>query len=678
MKILLVDDDSSIIQGLLPALKSLPGHEIHVAVSAAKALERAPAVSGIDLLITDVVMEPMDGFALREQLTAWYPALRTIFISGYDLSEYGNRMAGAQFLAKPFEAETLLGLVQEEARAAAPVASEVSEAPAPEPAPAAPEASPPPAAADAPASSATAHLIGQVIGGYRILSLLGEGRWGSVFAATQTSINRPVGLKLLDAVRAQDEAQKRRFIADARAKAHVQHPGILSVYEAGAAEGWIFYTHEFVDGQSLQEIAASGRKLDEPTVLKLLRTAAEGLAYFSTKQIPHTPFQASDLFLSHDGQPRLSNLAAQSTDEVEPTSQEIQRLGRAMLAVVGPGDAISSGLRTLLGRTFPTHPTPITDWGMLLQGLKALEPKVVPVEVAKINAQERAAQITLEAARRQQKKAFLMNVGALVSLILFAGFAVYFVWFRSNARQLTAQIHIPAGEFIFGTGESKTTEEFWIDKYEVTIGEYAKFVKWLEANPGEEHSFDHPRQPKILSHVPQDWIIYYSNARAGHPVRSIPTSLNAPMNMVTWWDAFAYAKWLGRDLPTEEEWEKAARGVKGARYPWGDDADVKKANTNADHDERHPGAKGNVDGFNFWGDVDEQPSGDKSPFGVVGTAGNVSEWTATWTPDNRAVILKGGNFSIPLQALSSRMPTPPAEAQEYIGFRTISRKAPTK
>ncbi len=90
MKILLVDDDSSIIQALLPALKSLPGHEVHVALSAEKALERAPAVGGIDVLVSDVVMEPMDGFSLREQLEAWYPGLRTLFISGYDLSAYAG------------------------------------------------------------------------------------------------------------------------------------------------------------------------------------------------------------------------------------------------------------------------------------------------------------------------------------------------------------------------------------------------------------------------------------------------------------------------------------------------------------------------------------------------------------------------------------------------------------
>src|SRR4051794_25187485 len=107
MRILLVDDESTVIQGLLPSLKALPGHEVHVALSGEKAIERAPIIGGIDLLITDVVMGGIDGFTLHEQLVAWYPEMRTIFISGYDLTEYGERVGKCQVIMKPFGPETL-------------------------------------------------------------------------------------------------------------------------------------------------------------------------------------------------------------------------------------------------------------------------------------------------------------------------------------------------------------------------------------------------------------------------------------------------------------------------------------------------------------------------------------------------------------------------------------------
>src|SRR4030095_4159934 len=101
MRILLVDDDPSVIQLLLPSLRALPGHEVRVATNGGKALENAALLGGLDLLITDVVMEPMDGFALQAQLAARHPGLRTIFLSGYDLSEYEEQIAGCQTLEKP-------------------------------------------------------------------------------------------------------------------------------------------------------------------------------------------------------------------------------------------------------------------------------------------------------------------------------------------------------------------------------------------------------------------------------------------------------------------------------------------------------------------------------------------------------------------------------------------------
>ena len=73
MRVLLVDDDTAILQALLPVLRARPGDEVRGAVSGEKALENAAAMGGVDVLITDVAMKPMNGFALRTEMEARYP-----------------------------------------------------------------------------------------------------------------------------------------------------------------------------------------------------------------------------------------------------------------------------------------------------------------------------------------------------------------------------------------------------------------------------------------------------------------------------------------------------------------------------------------------------------------------------------------------------------------------------
>jgi CheY-like chemotaxis protein len=678
MKILIVDDDADVVMALVALFGKEPEHELITATTGGQGLQAAMALGSVDLLITDVVMEPMDGFKLRTMIQTRYPAARVIFVSGYDLSEHGAQLAGAQLLAKPVDREELFAAITREFPE---VTFATQEAAAPEfPQEQAPNG------AVAPVHPPEAEysngedpgLIGQTIGSYQLLSRLGDSRWGQVYAAVQTSINRPVGLKLLDGTRASDEGTKARFLGDARAKANVQHPAILAVYEAGEAGGHIFYTHEYVDGRNMAEVHASGERLTEPSALKILKVVAEGLNYLHTNRIAHAPPKPTSVYLSADGHPRLSNLATQVANEQVPVEQEIQLFGRTLLSVLPAIQSLSPGLRTLLSRMVQAGPQAVNSWGGVIQGVKALEPRNVPIEAARISAQDRAAIAAVEAARKAQKRSLYINIGSMLTLVLVAAVVVW-KFVLSNERTLDKQIAIPAGEFIFGAGQPATTGAFWIDQYEVTIGQYAKFVQALEGRPTTE--FDHERQPRIKAaemHKPKDWATYIGLAKAGRPIHGVPSDLNMPAIMVDWWDAYAYAKWKGRELPSEKEWEKAARGTRGLLYPWGDDLDPRRVNSGADFNARVPSAPAKVDGFNFWGPVDKMKK-DKTEFGVFGMAGNVAEWTATWTPDNRFPIIKGGNFMSADVRLDRRTDNLNAESvSEAIGFRTISRTAPLK
>ncbi|HCN77762.1 MAG TPA: hypothetical protein DIT13_11285, partial [Verrucomicrobiales bacterium] len=118
-------------------------------------------------------------------------------------------------------------------------------------------------------------------------------------------------------------------------------------------------------------------------------------------------------------------------------------------------------------------------------------------------------------------------------------------------------VRIPAGRFIFQNGARRNLPDYWISRHEVTIGQYADFIAAI----GGGTALDHPSQPKTKTgHTPPKWAEILAAAKAGATYNGQPISLNTPVTQVDWWDAYAYARWRGQRLPTEEEWEKAARG----------------------------------------------------------------------------------------------------------------------
>jgi formylglycine-generating enzyme required for sulfatase activity len=184
---------------------------------------------------------------------------------------------------------------------------------------------------------------------------------------------------------------------------------------------------------------------------------------------------------------------------------------------------------------------------------------------------------------------------------------------------------------------------YYIDKYEVTNEEYIKF---REAVPGRESKYsDDPNFNK-----------------PSHPVVGI-----------SWQDATDYCQWAKGRLPTEAEWEKAARGADARYYPWGNEPDPALGNVRGMEDDNRYTAP--------VGDYEET----KSPYGVHDLAGNVWEWTADWyqpyqgnNQENEMYgellkVIKGGSWqsNMDLARSAIRGKAIPDQPQNYIGFRCV-------
>jgi len=120
-------------------------------------------------------------------------------------------------------------------------------------------------------------------------------------------------------------------------------------------------------------------------------------------------------------------------------------------------------------------------------------------------------------------------------------------------------IRIPAGKFIYQDGETVELPQFYVDQYEVTIGQYADFLAKVAKSP-DPKSHDHPEQPAYKKdHRPAGWESYYRAAsqRRAWPIQdqdkehNIRLDLNMPVVRIDWWDAYAYAHWKGGFPPSK-------------------------------------------------------------------------------------------------------------------------------
>jgi formylglycine-generating enzyme required for sulfatase activity len=150
----------------------------------------------------------------------------------------------------------------------------------------------------------------------------------------------------------------------------------------------------------------------------------------------------------------------------------------------------------------------------------------------------------------------------------------------------------------------------------------------------------------------------------------LETHRDHPVVFVSWGDSSSYCRWAGGRLPTAAEWEKAARGTDGRNFPTGAALDPGDVNIlGADHDKKLTAPKQ----IPTWPVSDPRYARDRSPFGVLGLAGNVSEWTATASEDEPDLRLAAGgswdSWDLSDARVYHRLPKDPADRSSSLGFR---------
>jgi formylglycine-generating enzyme required for sulfatase activity len=277
------------------------------------------------------------------------------------------------------------------------------------------------------------------------------------------------------------------------------------------------------------------------------------------------------------------------------------------------------------------------------------------------------------------------------------------------------QVRIPGGRFTMGSdqyyeeeGPARTVSvaAFSIDRFAVTNGEFARFVAEThyvtdaERKPNPADYPDVPAESLVAGGAvftsptgvrsmgdPMQWWAFVPGADWRHPdgpASSIVGRDNDPVVQVSYRDALAYARWIGRELPTEAQFEHAARGgLDGKTYAWGDEmtpGGIAQANT---WEGEFPNRNTGEDGF-----VGRAPVGcfPANGYGLYDMIGNVWEWTASLysaeepgaKPESRVLrAIKGGSFLCSPNYCRRYRPAA-RQAQEsgfsalHLGFRTVS------
>jgi len=465
-----------------------------------------------------------------------------------------------------------------------------------------------------------------MVGRYECKQYLGGGMC-DVYKASDTQYGRSVVIKMLKHGAPAD--MRVRFEREARVSMKVQHENAMVTYDFAEHEGQLYLVLEYLEGESLRDWLKQPHTVEEKTWVAL--QVAKALDHVHSLDIVYRDLKPENVHVGANTKVKLMDFGIARSADVGLTEAGMA-IGTA--PYMAPEQVRGEDLKAsadiyafgILLYEFFTAKRPFEGasyeaiFGQILfspPNLEPLEQTNVPkplVDMIRTCLQKTPAQryesmkpvVTLLQGSISDKFFSTMVLGTaerparpfpkklVVSLVLVLGVAAAAAgYFMSRPKPPkpppVAELHLPSGDMTLVPGGPAALGEngskmdvpaFYLDKTEVSNASYAEFCKQTGCQ-----------------------------SPAGSP--------NDPVANVTFDEAAKFAQWANKRLPTEMEWEKAARGTNGLKFPWGDNPDSKLANV--DDNPNCPHRVMPVDSF---------PNG-KSPFGMLNMAGNVWEWTST-------------------------------------------------